>query len=108
MNYLFSYFIISLFLCFFITCSLVRLFTCSIFCQRQKIPPRGIEPLKDKTHSIDNKELTKSQEPVFAVSLGILLQKYPDLKVIVEAWPNLSEDIKATIKTLINTHKAIE
>ena len=69
-----------------------------------EIPPRGIEPLEENSQPIINKGLTKNQEPVFAVSLDILLQKYPDLKAIIEVWPELPENIKEAIKALINTN----
>jgi hypothetical protein len=70
-----------------------------------KIPPRGVEPLNENQQAVDNKELTKTANPVFDTSLAILLQRYPELQEIISAWPNLPEHIKAAIKALIQTHK---
>ena len=50
-----------------------------------------------------NKELTKTENPVFDTSLANLLQKYPDLVAVVKAWPNLPEHVKRAIKTLVQT-----
>jgi len=35
--------------------------------------------------------------------LAFLSQKDPDLALVVERWPNLSEHIKAAIKALVNS-----
>jgi hypothetical protein len=70
-----------------------------------EIAPRGFEPLNENQQAADNKALTETENPVFATSLAILLQKYPDLQEIISAWPKLPEHIKAEIKTLSQTHK---
>jgi hypothetical protein len=57
-----------------------------------------------KIISPTNKELTKTENPVFDTSLDKILQKYPDLALVVERWPNLPDTIKAAIKALIQTH----
>jgi hypothetical protein len=74
---------------------------CSIFCLWQQLPPRGVEPLNENQQAADNKALTETENPVFATSLAILLQKYPDLQEVISAWPTLPEHIKAEINKLI-------
>jgi hypothetical protein len=51
-----------------------------------------------------NTLLTESEQPVLASCLAQIVQKYPDLKQIVEAWPELPEHIKAAIKALIQSY----
>ena len=68
------------------------------------IPPRGLEPLEEKQYPIVNKELTANKNTVLSTSLDILLQKSPELKQILSAWPNLPDHIKQAIKALIQTH----
>jgi hypothetical protein len=36
--------------------------------------------------------------------LAQIAEKHPDLRLIVEAWPELPEHIKAAIKALLETH----
>jgi len=69
-----------------------------------KIPPRGVEPLEGNRQALDNKALTKTENPVFATGLAILLQKYPELQEIISAWPNLPDDVKAAVKALVQSH----
>jgi hypothetical protein len=40
-----------------------------------------------------------------STGLDKILQKYPDLRQIVKAWPKLPEHIKAAIKALVQTLK---
>ena len=84
--------------------STVRLLKCSFFYHRQKIPPRGVEPLSGKSEVLVDKELTKNTNPVFATSLANLVQIYPDLVELVKVWPELPGHIKAAIKALVETH----
>jgi hypothetical protein len=80
------------------------------------IPPRGIEPLKGKSHHIDNKALNESTNPNLCASLCKPLQKDtkdtpvkpaenpaidPELEAIITAWPELPEHIKTEIKILL-------
>ncbi|MBN2455957.1 MAG: hypothetical protein JXB29_05390 [Sedimentisphaerales bacterium] len=81
------------------------LLNCSIFCFQQKIAPRGFEPLKENQQAADNKRLTKNANPVLSTCLDKILQKYPEIKRIIAAWPDLPEHIKAAIKGLIHAHK---
>jgi hypothetical protein len=70
------------------------------------IAPRGFEPLEANLQSAENKELTEKANPVFATGLAKTLQKYPELEQIITAWPELPEQVKNTIKELIQTYKA--
>jgi F0F1-type ATP synthase beta subunit len=68
-----------------------------------KIPPRGVEPLKGNRQALDNKTLTKNEKPVFATSLAILLQKYPELQEIISTWPNLTQAAKGAVLELVKS-----
>jgi len=46
-----------------------------------------------------------TQEKNLAHFLALLTAKYPELGAIIEAWPNLPEYIKQSIKALVETHK---
>jgi hypothetical protein len=68
---------------------------CSIFCWRQKIPPRGVEPLSKNSKAPVNKQLTKNTNSVLATCLDNLVQIYPDLAVLVKVWPETMLDNNA-------------
>jgi len=50
---------------------------------------------------LSNKPLTKTENPVFDTSLAKIVQKHPDLVLIIERWPTLPEHIKVAIKALV-------
>jgi hypothetical protein len=77
----------------------------ALFFAPQKIAPRGFEPLNENQQPVDNKALTENQNPVLATSLDKILQKHPDLALVVERWPNLSDTIKQAVKTLVESQK---
>jgi hypothetical protein len=88
-------------LCFF-NCSHVHLLKCSIFPTIVgKIAPRGFEPLNEKPQSAENKALTENKNPVLDTSLDKILQKHPDLALVVERWPDLPDTIKQAVKALV-------
>jgi hypothetical protein len=88
------------------TCSTFQMLNCSIFCQKRKIPPRGVEPLSGNSKAPVNKQLTQNEKPVLATCLANLVQIYPDLAELVKAWPELPEDTKKSIKALVQKHRA--
>ena len=67
------------------------------------LPPRGLEPLSENRQGVENKALTENQYLVLSTSLDKILQKHPEVKAIIETWPNLPEHIKAAIKALVQT-----
>ena len=50
-----------------------------------------------------DKALTKQAETVLASCLAQIVQEYPELARLLEAWPDLPEHIKAAIKALVQT-----
>jgi len=71
----------------------------------RKIAPRGFEPLNNNSKAVINKTLTENSNPVLSNSLDKIVQKHPELRELVEVWPNLTEHAKSKIKALIQTHK---
>jgi hypothetical protein len=65
-----------------------------------QIAPRGFEPLNENQQTVDNEALTENQNLNLSTSLDKVLQKYPEIASLIQAWPNLPEHIKAAIKTL--------
>jgi len=70
------------------------------------IAPRGFEPLEGNHQTPTNKALTENTNPVLSTGLDNLVQKYPELARLIEAWPELPEDTKMAIKALVQTHEA--
>ena len=53
----------------------------------------------------DLQQNSADDNPDFAKTPAILLQKYPELAQVVEAWERLPEHIKAAVITLVQTQK---
>ncbi len=82
---------------------------CVFFFVLYKPPRVGLEPTRSNLQSLENKALTENQNSVLATGLDILLQKYPELEQIITVWPELPEQVKNTIKELIQSYiKTIE
>ena len=64
-----------------------------------------LSPLHKNHKHLKQQELSESAIPDFAISLARILQKYPEIKQIITAWPKLPEHIKAAIRALIQTHE---
>lgn len=71
------------------------------FCHKQKIPPRGVEPLNENQQPLDNKALTENQNPVLSTSLDKILRKYPEFEEIITAWPELTEQERKAILDIV-------
>ena len=77
----------------------------AIFAMTGSVTPRvGLEPTRENSQSIVNKGLTENRIPVLSTSLDILLRKHPEVKQIIDAWPELPKHIKQTIIALIQTY----
>jgi hypothetical protein len=48
-----------------------------------------------------NQSTCDFQQKNLASCLALLAEKYPDLALVVEHWPNLPEHIKAAVKALV-------
>ena len=68
----------------------------------------GFEPTSGNCQPITNKELTETDKPVLAASLDKIVQKHPEIELIIAVWPNLPEHTKAAIKALVWTSKTPE
>jgi len=63
------------------------------------------EPLNGNRQPTQNKRLTENTKPVLSTSLDKIVQKYPEIERIITAWPELPEQTKVAVKTLVDTHK---
>ena len=72
--------------------------------KRPQIAPRGFEPLGPNSQSPTDKALTKNSNSVLSTGLDNLVQEFPDLVQLVKAWPDLPEDTRKAIRTLIGKH----
>ena len=66
-----------------------------------RIEQRISKPLHNSPNHLKNNTLTETDHINSALSLDVLLQKYPDLERIITAWPGLSEPVKAGILAMI-------
>jgi hypothetical protein len=57
----------------------------------------GLKGHCSKSISLTDKELTKDETSHLSTGLDKIVQKYPDLKLIIESWPRLPENIKIAI-----------
>jgi len=51
---------------------------------------------------LQNQHLHENSKDDLAEFLALLQEKDPDLALVVKAWPDLPEHIKAAIKALVN------
>lgn len=72
-----------------------------LFWPETKIAPRGFEPLEGNQQATDNKRLMTKSDSVLDTCLDNILQKYPEIKRIISAWPELSEQDKNTILDIV-------
>lgn len=65
-----------------------------------KPPPRGFEPLTESAEVSPNTHVTDSQETCLPTGLPKSAQFRADLGRLIEAWPRLSESVRAAILLL--------
>ena len=75
------------------------------FSKSSVMGPVGFEPTTQNQESAENKELTENTNPVFATGFAKIVQKYAELEQIIIAWPQLPEQVKTTIKSIIQSHE---
>jgi hypothetical protein len=59
-----------------------------------------MSPLTQDSQALNDKQLTDSPKSDLASCLALLAQKYPDLALVVKAWPNLPDETKTAILAL--------
>ncbi len=64
-------------------------------------PPRGIEPLCDNAQVTQPQGLTDDAESDLAPDLAPCAQNDPELRTVVNAWPELPETLKAGIVAMV-------
>ncbi len=67
--------------------------------------PQGSRTLEAIRQPLSDAAVTQNQNPVLATGLDKIVQKDADFRTLVEAWPDLAEDTKTTIRTLIHNQE---
>jgi len=66
-------------------------------------PRVGLEPTRSNRQGIDNKELTENENPVLSTGLDKIVQKYPEIVKLIQAWPKLPETIRSAIVAIVRS-----
>jgi len=76
----------------------------------------GVEPTNNgfanrhlnQDKPLQNQHLHENSKNDLAEFLALLKEKDPDLALVVKAWPNLPEHIKAAVKALVRSYQEDE
>ena len=71
--------------------------------QDSNLRPIDYESIALKREGQTERELTQSTDPVLSACLAKLRSKQPDLAAVIEAWDQLSEEVKAGIVAMVKT-----